>query len=71
VFCTVYVFYHNISGIWRAGMIIASEAKVEAKIVKDAFAAGYMSGRVLLCTCVFRQKQTRGNEAANRKGRTE
>jgi hypothetical protein len=33
-------------------MIVASEAKVDAKIVKDAFATGYMSGRVI-CTCVI------------------
>jgi len=52
-------------------MIIVSEGKVEAKIVKDAFAAGYMSGRVLLCTCVIQtvtkarkrgSKQERGKE---------
>jgi len=52
-------------------MIIVSEGKVQAKIVKDAFAAGYTSGRVLRCTCVIQtekkarkrgSKQDRGKE---------
>lgn len=48
-------------------MIIVSEGKVEAKIVKDAFAAWYMSGRVLLCTCVI-QTEKKGEEKRQQTG---
>jgi len=53
------------SGNWRAGMIMLSGGKVEAKIVKDASAAGYASGRLLRCTCVIqteRKARKRGSK---------
>jgi hypothetical protein len=53
VFCTVYVFCHNISGTLRAVMIMVSEAKIEAKIVHVAFTALYTSRRELTCTFVL------------------
>jgi hypothetical protein len=67
VFFTVYVFRHNISGTWRAGMIIVSEGKVEAKIVKDEFAAGHTStsGQVLRYTCVI-QTETKARKRGSK-----
>jgi hypothetical protein len=45
-----------------------SEAKVEAKVVKDAFAAGYKSRRVFPCTCV-RQGETKVRQKGSKQGR--
>jgi hypothetical protein len=56
------------SGTWRAGMIIVAEGKVEAKIVKDAFAAGYISGRVLRCTSII-QTETKARKRGSKQGR--
>jgi len=50
-------------------MIIASEAKVEAKIVKDAFAAGYMSGRVVRCTCVIQTETNARKRGSKQEGK--
>lgn len=37
VFCTLRLLLHNTSGKWRAAVI-----DVEVKVVKNAFAAGYV-----------------------------
>ena len=67
MFCTVYVFRHNTSGTWRAGLVILWEEKVEAKIVKDASAAGYASGRVLRCTSVIHvQTETKARKRGSK-----
>jgi hypothetical protein len=51
-------------------MIIVSEGKVEAKIVKDAFAAGYMSGRVLRYTFVIQaEKKARKRGSKQERGK--
>lgn len=48
-------------------MINVSEGKVQAKIVKDAFAAGYTSGQVLRCTCVIHTEK-KGEEKRQQTG---
>lgn len=68
MFRPVYVFRHNISGTWRVRMIIVSEAKVEAKVVKDAFTAGYMSGLMLRRTCVI-QTETKARKRGSKQER--